>query len=224
MSLLLRTDGILRGREWTAGSSRRGPASLWPLCGFVVGCGLLYGAAMGVFGGFGGDRVWQVVYSAVKVPLLLVVTFALSLPSFFVLNTLLGVRGDFLQALRALAASQAALTIILLSLAPLTLVWYASSDDYPQAILFNAFMFAIATAGAQVLLRRAYRPLIERSLRHRALLRIWLMVYAFVGIQTGWMLRPFVGAPGAPVQFFRDGTWENAYVIVARLVWDSLIK
>ena len=45
------------------------------------------------------ERMWQVVYSAVKVPFLLFTTFFLSLPSFFVINTLLGLRGDFTRVL-----------------------------------------------------------------------------------------------------------------------------
>jgi hypothetical protein len=31
------------------------------------------------------------------------------------------------------------------------------------------------------------------------------------------MLRPFVGAPGLPVTFFRDEPFSNAYVAVAKL-------
>ena len=30
------------------------------------------------------------------------------------------------------------------------------------------------------------------------MLRAWLGVYAFVGIQMGWVLRPFVGQPDRP--------------------------
>ena len=56
---------------------------------------MFYGGVMGTYGGFGGPRMWQVVYSAVKVPFLLFTTFVLSLPSFFVINTLLGLRADF---------------------------------------------------------------------------------------------------------------------------------
>ena len=144
----------------------------------------------------------------------------LSLPSYFVLNTLLGVRSDFAAAWRAVMASQAGLTIILLSLAPLTAFWYASSANYRSAILFNALMFAVASAGAQGLLRRSYRPLIERDPRHRWLLRAWIVLYAFVGIQMGWNLRPFIGTPDEPARFFRGGAWENSYVIVARMIWD----
>jgi hypothetical protein len=63
-----------------------------------------------------------------------------------------------------------------------------------------------------------------RNRRHRVLLRTWLVVYAFVGIQMGWVLRPFVGAPGMPVQFFREEAWGNAYVIVARMIWDVITR
>ena len=56
------------------------------------------------------------------VPLLLLATLALSLPSYFVLSTLLGLRGDFAVALRAVIASQAALAVILAVLAPLVLL------------------------------------------------------------------------------------------------------
>ncbi len=164
------------------------------------------------------------VYSALKMPLLLMATLFLSLPSYFVLNTLLGVRSDFAAAWRGIVASQAGLTIILVSLAPITAFWYASTAYYRSAILFNALMFAVASAGAQAILRRAYRPLIERDPRHRWLLRIWIVLYAFVGIQMGWNLRPFIGTPDEPVRFFREGAWENAYVIVARMIWDFIAR
>ena len=202
--LLRQADAILRGRP-VAGS--------WRL---VLGCGLAYGSVMGSF----GWRPGQMVYSAIKVPLLLGATLFLSLPSYFVLNTLLGVRSDFAAAWRAVVASQAGLTIILLSLAPLTAFWYASSANYRSAILFNALMFTVASVGAQGMLRRAYRPLIERDPRHRWLLRTWIILYAFVGIQMGWNLRPFIGTPDEPVSFFRKGAWENAYVIVFRMIWE----
>lgn len=203
-----RADAILRGHP--GGGS-------WQV---VLGCGLAYGGVMGAFGG----RPGQVALSAVKVPLLLLATLLLSLPSYFVLNTLVGVRSDFATAWRAVVASQAGLTIILVSLAPLTAFWYASSANYRAALLFNALMFATASGGAQAILRRAYRPLIARAPRHRWMLRTWIILYAFVGIQMGWNLRPFVGSPDEPVRFFRAGAWENAYVIVARMIWNSVAR
>ena len=45
-----------------------------------------------------------------------------------------------------------------------------------------------------------------------------LLVFAFVGIQMGWVLRPFIGHPRGRTTFFREGAWGNAYVEVAKMV------
>jgi hypothetical protein len=220
-SFLLRADDVLRQRPWTTKSAHTA-ASVIHLLANIVLFGMAYGAVMGCSGGILGGRMWQVVYSAVKVPLLLLATFLIGFCSFFMLNTLFGLRRDFVQAVRALLATQAGLAIILASLAPFTALWYASSADYAAAVRFNLLMFAVASLGAQWLLLGYYRPLIRRNRKHRWMLWTWIVIYAFVGIQMAWGLRPFVGAPGAPVQFFRAGDWENAYVeafaVVARLL------
>jgi hypothetical protein len=184
----------------------------------VLSGGAVYGLVMGAFGGFTGDRPLQMIYSGAKVPILLVLTGVLAMPSFFVLNSLLGLRSDFGEVFRALAITQTAVAVILASLAPYTALWYASTLDYHEATLFNAAMFAIASLAAQWVLRRRYVPLIARNPRHRVMVRVWLAMYAFVGIQMGWVLRPFIGQPGRPVTFFREDAWGNAYVIIIETV------
>ena len=37
----------------------------------IVGFGMFYGGVMGTFGGLAGDRCWQLLYSAIKVPFLI---------------------------------------------------------------------------------------------------------------------------------------------------------
>jgi MFS family permease len=220
-ALLLRADDILRRRDWTTGSGRAGSALGWLLAA-ILAFGMFYGAVMGLFGGVLGERLWQVIFSAAKVPVLLLASFLLGLPSFFVFNTLFGLRRDFGQAVRALMATQAGLAIVLASLAPLTALWYASSADYGAALRFNGMMFAVASLAGQWLLRQYYRPLIRRNRRHRWMLWTWLGIYVFIAIQMAWIFRPFVGDPGAPVQFLREESWGNAYEVVGRLIWDAL--
>lgn len=222
MNLALETLLGHAGPKRSAGPDAYGIRFLTQLAAAIILFGLLYGAVMGTFGGVAGERWQQVVFSALKVPLLLMVTFAIGLPSFFVLNTLLGVRDDFGEALGALVRTQAALTLILASLAPYTALWYLSSGNYQAAILFNGAMFAIASFAAQIVLRRLYQPLIARQPRHRALLRLWLILFVFIGIQMAWVLRPFVGDPDLPTTFFRQGSWSNAYVAIARMFWDLI--
>jgi len=211
--LLAMTDDVLRRRGWP--TERR---ALPNLVGLIVVFGMVYGAAMGSFGGFRDDRPLQMLYSALKVPLMLAATFAISLPSFFVLNTLLGLRSDFNYALRAVAATQAGLAIILASLAPLTILWYLSSSRYSAAVTFNGVLFAIASFSAQWILRDYYQPLVNKNRRHLIMMRAWAVLYSFVGIQMAWMLRPFVGDPHSEVQFLREDTWGNAYLVVLGLV------
>jgi hypothetical protein len=208
----IKADDVLRGNADTSSTAWQ----RW--IGYSLLFGLLYGAAMGCFGGWGGERALQIVFSALKVPLLLQVTFILALPSFFVANTLMGVRDDFGLVLRALFETQAGVAIILASLAPLTLFFYASSSHYEAAVLFNFLMFSLATLCAQKLLRRRYRVLIERNVQHQKLLWGWIVLYGFVGVQMGWVLRPFVGAPEAPVRFFREGAWGNVYEVLFEMI------
>jgi len=190
----------------------------WLLPVLIVAFGPIYGAIMGSFGLDSAGRLLQVTFSAVKVPLLLMATTALCLPAFFVLNTVCGLRQEFGRAFQAILAGQAGLSVVLASLCPLTRFFYFSSADYNHALVFNAAAFALAAVGGQMVMLRYYRLLICRHPAHRIMLYAWLALYAFVGIQMGWTLRPFIGAPGMPVTFFREGPFTNAYVVVARLI------
>jgi hypothetical protein len=37
----------------------------------------------------------------------------------------------------------------------------------------------------------------------RSIFRVWIVIYALVGAQMGWILRPFIGAPNMPFELFR---------------------
>lgn len=214
------TDDFLRGKGIFAIDAPLLGRLRW-LLALLVTCGLFYGAVMGTYSGLQVGRFQQLLYSAMKVPFLLLATFGLCLPSFFVINTIMGLRDDFAQVLRALVATQSCVTVVLAALAPITAFWYVSCADYGLIILFNMLMFGVASGTAQIVVRRYYRPLIQREPRHRHLLWAWFFLYAFVGIQMGWVLRPFIGNPDVPVAFLRSGAWGNAYVVVGGLLLNA---
>jgi hypothetical protein len=216
-AVLARTDVAIRalGRPRLAEQS----GETWRrLAVMVVVAGSIYGAFMGSFWLVSPERLLMVAYAAVKVPILIFGTSVVCLPGFFVLNTVLGLRGDFGRALRAVLAGQAALTVTLASLGPLTRFAYFSGVDHRWALLTNAAMFTVATGIAQLVMLRRYRELILTNPLHRVTLWVWAFLYAFVGIQMGWMLRPFVGSPNVPVSFLRDEPFTNAYIVVLRLI------
>lgn len=193
----------------------------------VVVAGLCYGSTMGCYAAVANQRVWteqwlQMLFSGVKVPLLILATLLIALPSFFVLNTLFGLREQVKEALKAILLAQAGLAIILLSLAPITLFVYVSvspmDQAYSLAVLWNAVAFGGASVAAQLLLHKNYRRLIRQNPKHRLMVRIWIFVYAFVGIQMAYVLRPFIGSPVSEISFFREDPFENAYVKVLQLI------
>jgi len=209
-------DGILRaeGRHAIGG----GAVPVGALAAAVAAGGFLYGAVMGSYGG----RPLQSLFSGLKVPVLLAVSTALCLPSFYVLNSLLGLRRDFAAALRGVLAGQAVLAIFLSALAPITAFVYLSTKGYDFAIAFNGFQFAIAALAGQLTLVRHYRPLVLRDRRHRIGRLAWFVLYVFVAIQMAWVLRPFIGSPNLATRFLRPEAWSNAYVEVLRIVWSAV--
>ena len=209
-------DALLRAEGRFAIRTRGVP--ILHLAAILAAGGFIYGFVMG----FHGGRPLQAFYSGVKVPILLGVTTCICLPSYYVANSLLGLRGDFAAALRGVLASQATIATALGSLSPIIGVVYLSIDRYELATVANGILFACATAAGQVMLARHYRPLVIENPRHRVAKALWLVLYVFVAIQMAWVLRPFVGNPELPSRFFREGAWGNAYVEVAALVWRAL--
>lgn len=51
----------------------------------------------------------------------------------------------------------------------------------------------------------------------KAVFRIWLVVFALVGSQMGWVLRPFIGAPGKPFTWLRP-VESNFFEAIGRVI------
>ena len=133
--------------------------------------GICYGAVMGSFAWVGGYRSFaeqfpQMICSGLKVPCLLLLTMTLALPSFFVFNSLAGLRDDFRYVCWALLRAQTAVALILISFSPITMFLYVSlpnsGEEYPAAIMFNALIFGVASVAAQINLSKSFQPLIEK--------------------------------------------------------------
>jgi hypothetical protein len=103
---------------------------------------------------------------------------------------------------------------VLAALAPLIPVYYTAIDDKSLAVLGCGLCFAAAALCSLLVPARMFRLAGLTTPTHRALVVCWFVLYAFVGIQLGWMLRPFVGSPDIPPAFLRDDPFTNGYVVV----------
>ncbi len=180
--------------------------------------GLLVCAALGfaIFGAVIGSEhsALQAVAAALKLPLLFIVTLLVCLPTLYFFNSIFGASLDLSQNLALLLAAIAMTAIVLLAFAPVVIFFEITTGNYQFFKLLNVAIFVIAGGIGVRQLSEGMRLLQlsdRRSLKARTrILYLWILLYAFVGSQLAWTLRPFFGAPGLPFEWFR-GLGGNFY-------------
>ena len=173
----------------------------------IVGAGL-YGAAMGWW-----RDPQQAFYVAIKFPLIILLTTLGNALLNAMLAPLLGLNIQFRQSFSAILMSFTIAAAILGAFSPLMafMVWNAPSMS-PEAVSGSTYSFiklihvaAIAFAGTMGN-ARLFQLLAQlggsRTVARRVLFA-WLAGNLFLGSQLSWILRPFIGSPSLPVEFFR---------------------
>lgn len=205
-------EALLRGRvdraSLASGSPQLISGAQWLVVLFLAGA--FYGLCMGLYGAlrgtdYGGIHVLAVM---VKVPALFLLTLLVTAPSLFVFASLARAELRFRQSVRLMLASSALSLIVLASFGPITAFFTFSTKSHPFMQLLNVTGFAIAgVIGVSFLARNLRAEVISGSSKRpqaiAAILRLWFLIYATVGLQMSWLLRPFVGSPDLPQQIFR---------------------
>jgi hypothetical protein len=141
-------DRILRGDATRLSALKRGTieVAIGGLSIVLVVLAGLYGACMGSFAIFrwGDSAVLQWVASIVKVPALFVLTLAVTFPSLYVFNALVGSRLRVGAMLRLLMAAIAVTVAVLASLGPIVAFFSVSTTSYAFILLLNVVAFLIA--------------------------------------------------------------------------------
>jgi hypothetical protein len=174
----------------------------------------LYGLVMGV------SNSWQqAIMSAVKLPVLFLVTLLICLPTLYFFNLLYGSQLTFAQTAALMMAAVTVTAALTLAFASITLFFWLTVPDYGFFILLNVGVLAITAWWGLAFLRQGMRHIQRGATQARAgrILTIWIAIYAFVGTQMGWALKPFFGAPGQAFEIIRrsEGTF---YTSVFRII------
>jgi hypothetical protein len=162
MSGLKALDRILRGDATRVSSLGRGTIEvpIGSLTVVLVVMGMIYGMCMGSFalGKAGGPSYMQLVASTLKVPALFVLTLAITLPSLYVFNALVGSRLTLDSVLRLLLAALAVIMTVLASLGPIVAFFSVSTTSYPFMKLVNVVVFSVSgSLGLSFLLQTLHR-------------------------------------------------------------------
>ena len=191
LELLLRDpDGFLTALD-RAESSRDANAAMASLTRVLVGA-VTVGA--GLFGGIVGAHRGglQVLYCAVKVPLILLVTLVVCAPAFIALARAarlpLGSRSVIALAL----GSSARFALVLVGLAPFVWLMEGWSLGYHRVILSIVAVCAFAGIAAGKLL---FTGLSRSGSAGVRVGMAFVALFGLVGAQTSWILRPYVVRP-----------------------------
>jgi hypothetical protein len=176
----------------------------------------LFGAAVGCWRGQS-----QAAYTAVKLPLILLLTTLGNALLNGMLAPLLGLNISFRQSFLAILMSFTIAAAVLASLSPVLffLVWNmpplerisSSRGAYSFILLAQVLMIAFAGTAANFRLIQLLRRLSGSAAVARKILFGWLLGNLLLGAQLSWNLRPFVGSPGLPVEFLRNDAFQGNF-------------
>jgi hypothetical protein len=239
-------DDLLRGKkgrpELLAKGTEHLPAGLYAVTS--LGLGAAYGLSMGLYAVLSRTPpVYpQLLASAVKVPALFFLTLLVSYPSLYVFSALLRVELGPLAILRMIVCAITVTMAVLASFAPITAFFTLTTTSYLFMKLLSFSFFTVAgaiglrflttmlrSAGQAEPLSSAEEPaggppepaVVRPVTGANRLFRAWLVLYALVGAQMAWILRPFIGAPDLPFAWFRQ-RGGNVFVDVLHTVREFL--
>lgn len=183
-----------------------------------------YGLMMGLKSG-----PMQALSSALKLPILFLLTLLICLPTLHLLQLLFGSRRSLMQLLVLALATMAATSSMLLGFAPVTAFFTMTTQNYQFIKLLNVMLIGFsAVIGVKFFLKGMAKtarsdpnPGMARAdvepASHKSILNGWILLYSFVGTQLAWTLRPFMGDPGLPFEWVRR-IGGNFYIDIVRAV------
>lgn len=208
--------GILSDRERfyaeVAGGKRLGSLlahALWTLVGLCA----LYGAAAGAYAG-----PLQAASSAIKLPVLFLGTLAICFPGFFVIQVLVGSRLKLIQVLTLVLGALSLSAILLAAVVPITAFFLLTGANYYFLTLLHVVLVLSAGLVGMAALHEGLAFACEKRgvypRQAMTIMRVWAVLFAFVGIQMAWNLQPFVGDRGKPFELFRhnEGNFYTAVI------------
>jgi hypothetical protein len=218
--ILAYVDGILRHREDYFGrifDSEEVGKQIGRLLGIIIVLSGFHGLIMGTSSG-----LLQMLPSGVKVPILYILTLVVCYPVLYVVNVIMGSRLSFMQTLALILLAMALNAILLASCSSIVLFFTITGAQYHFLKLLHVVIFAFSGMWGMFALWRGLQAMCETSTLYPKqairILQIWILIFALVGMQMAWSLRPFVGSPALEFELLRSHQQGNFYTSVANSV------
>lgn len=177
-----------------------------------------YGVIMGSYNSFS-----QAMVTGMKVPSLLMLALFICFPAFYVIQYMLGSRLSLVQMISTILSGFVVLTTIMASFAPIVIFFMITGNNYSFLKLLHVGIFVFSGIFGMHTIIEALKFSCEKKNVYPKIginiFKFWIVIFAFVGMQLAWNLRPFVGDKNLPVEIFREKE-GNFYLAIIRSMGD----
>jgi hypothetical protein len=173
----------------------------------------LYGVVMGSYHSF-----LQSLAAGLKVTFLFLSSILICFPSFFVIQQVLGSKMTLKQMVFIVLSGFVLTSAIAFSFAPIIILFQITGGNYHFLQLLHVAIFIFSGIFGMRLMVEALKFACEKKDIYPhigvTVLRIWIIILAFVGIQLAWNLRPFLCNKTEEFKLFRkyEGNFYTAIV------------
>jgi hypothetical protein len=174
-------------------------------------------AGSAVFGGVVGSMRGgaQILFAAIKMPLVILVTLALCGPAFHVLAAVFGRPWSLRTVVSMVLSAGARASLVQLALAPALWLFIDCGASYHAVKLAAVVAYGLAGLAALGVLTRGLGDGPGKGITFAAFVGLYLLA----GGQTAWILRPYLGRPDSQAVPFLTREKEGG---VADAVWTSV--
>jgi hypothetical protein len=168
-----------------------------------------------VAGAYSGPA--QAISAGIKLPLLFFATFVICFPAFYVVQVLVGSRLRLPQVVVLVFGALSLTSILLAAFVPVIAFFLLTGANYYFQHLLNIAIAGIAGAYGMYALHEGLAVVCDKRgvypRKALTIMRAWALLFAFVGVQLAWNLRPFLGDRNKPFRVF--GNYQgNFYAAV----------
>ena len=229
MSSLTVIESILRDRRAFFGEIRQGQELKEKMRAMLISSIVflaLYGAVMG-----STHSLLQTLSSAIKLPVLFLATLIVCAPTLYFFNLIFGSNQSLSQNIAIMLTAITVTAVVLLSFAPIVLFFLLTSSNYQFFKLLNVGVFTVAGVIGVLFLAQGMHAVSTSGSGSAGarliVVQLWILVYAFVGSQVAWTLRPFVGAPSMKFELFRQlggNFYTNIFASIGEILGFLIVR
>jgi hypothetical protein len=186
----------------------------------------MYGAVLG-----STHSLWQALSSAAKLPILFLATLVVCSPTLYFFNVLFGSSQSLTQNVALILTAITVTSVLLLSFTPIVLFFLLTTSGYQFFKLLNVGICSVSGWMGVLFLSQGMRIVAaagkEGASARSNVVRLWIVLYAFVGSQMAWTLRPFIGAPSMKFELFRQlggNFYSNIFASIGEMLGFFVVR